>query len=82
MKNQWSRKVTLLTLVLSIVITTGCMDTEKKGEAKMALLKTTNPHPAVLNETKEEFAFSEDVHKYVLSFDDIYDIKGEGIVEE
>ena len=73
MKNQWLRKFTLLTLALSIVITTGCMDTEKKGEAKMALLKTTNPHPAVLNETKEEFAFSEDVHKYVLSFDDIYD---------
>ncbi len=67
------RKMTVFILALSIFVTSGCMDTEKKGEAKMALLKTTNPHPAVLNETDEEFAFSEELHKYVLSFDDIYD---------
>ena len=60
-------------LALSLFFLTGCMDTEKKGEAKWALLKTINPHPAVLYETEDEFAFSEELHDYVLSFDDIYD---------
>lgn len=56
-----------------VLITMGCDDANKKGEAKMALFKTTNPHPAVLYETPEEFKFAEELHKYVLSFPDIYD---------
>ncbi|MGM9923939.1 MAG: YhcN/YlaJ family sporulation lipoprotein [Bacillus sp. (in: firmicutes)] len=45
----------------------------KKGEAKTALFKTTNPHPAVLYETESEFQFAEELQKYVLSFPEIYD---------
>ncbi|MEH6943486.1 sporulation protein [Bacillus sp. JJ722] len=59
--------------ICGVFIIMGCEGANKKGEAKMALFKTTNPHPAVLYETPEEFKFAEELHKYVLSFPDIYD---------
>lgn len=73
MKEIKRRKALLLIIGMVVLITSGCMNTNKQGEAKMALFKTTNPHPAVLNETKEEFSFAEELHKYVLSFPEIYD---------
>jgi hypothetical protein len=65
--------VFFLIFSLGIIFITGCSKDEKSKEAKLALIKTTNPHPAVLNETKKEFQFSEELHKYVLSFPEIYD---------
>ena len=73
MSNRKAMKVLMVILIACLFITTGCMDTKKKGDAKWALFKTTNPNPAVLNETSEEFAFSEEIHKFVLSFPEIYD---------
>ncbi|WP_019240535.1 MULTISPECIES: hypothetical protein [Bacillus] len=69
---RWTRLLFIVMLGAFLFIA-GCMDTNKKGEAKMALFKTTNPHPAVLYETPEEFKFAEDLQKYVLEFPDIYD---------
>ena len=50
----------------------GCSE-KKTGEARTALFKTTNPHPAVINETASEFAFAEKVQKTVLASPEIYD---------
>lgn len=66
-------RVMVIIFLSTFLFTTGCSEIPKKGEAKMALFKTTNPHPAVLNETPEEFKFAEELHKYVLSFPEIYD---------
>lgn len=60
-------------MIGSMIFLSGCEGFPKKGDAKWALFKTTNPHPAVLYETDEEFKFSEELHDYVLSFPEIYD---------
>ena len=73
MSNRKAMKVLMVILIACLFITTGCMDTKTKGDANWALFKTTNPNPAALNETSEEFAFSEEIHKFVLSFPEIYD---------
>ncbi|MFS0782842.1 sporulation protein [Bacillus sp. 1P06AnD] len=72
MKRSRYMKKVAVALVLFAFVLAGCSD-KKVGDAKMSLFRTTNPHPAVLYESKEEFAFAEDVHKYVLSFPEIYD---------
>ncbi len=65
----------LLILWMVAVLTAGLSGCSEgmTGEAKMALFKVTNPHPAVLDETPEEFAFSEELHDYVLKSPEIYD---------
>lgn len=60
-------------MIGSLLFLTGCEEISKKGDAKWALFKTTNPHPAVLYETDEEFQFSEELHDYVLKMPEIYD---------
>ncbi|MGN1401542.1 MAG: YhcN/YlaJ family sporulation lipoprotein [Bacillus sp. (in: firmicutes)] len=63
----------LAVLVSTNLLLSGCTDFNKTGEAKMALFKTVNPHPAVLKETPEEFALAEKIHSHVLSYPEIYD---------
>ncbi|WP_050614350.1 sporulation protein [Bacillus testis] len=66
------RATAAILLFIAVFIVSGCSD-KNTGDATWALFKTTNPHPAVLYETEKEFAFAEDLHKYVLSFPEIYD---------
>ncbi|PLS16222.1 sporulation protein [Bacillus sp. M6-12] len=53
----------------------GCSEQSKSKstETRLSLLRTTNPHPAVLDEKSEEFAFAEKLHKEVLKQPEIYD---------
>ncbi|WP_328820953.1 YhcN/YlaJ family sporulation lipoprotein [Peribacillus faecalis] len=66
-------KAALTMMIGSLLFLTGCEEFPKKGDAKWALFKTTNPHPAVLYETADEFKFSEELHDYVLKMPEIYD---------
>ena len=66
-------KVIAIFMIGSLIFLSGCEGFTKKGDAKWALFKTTNPHPAVLYETEKEFQFSEELHDYVLKIPEIYD---------
>ncbi|WP_163102997.1 YhcN/YlaJ family sporulation lipoprotein [Peribacillus alkalitolerans] len=66
-------KALIIIVVLALFSLTGCSATDKSKDTRLALMKTTNPHPAVLKETKKEFDFAEGMQKYVLSFPEIYD---------
>ncbi|MGN1387357.1 MAG: YhcN/YlaJ family sporulation lipoprotein [Bacillus sp. (in: firmicutes)] len=66
-------RAAIIMMIGSLLFLTGCEGISKKGDAKWALFKTTNPHPAVLYETDEEFQFSEELHDYVLKMPEIYD---------
>ena len=63
----------VIIMIGSCIFIAGCKGIGKEGDAKWALFKTTNPHPAVLYETDEEFKFSEELHDYVLKVPEIYD---------
>ncbi|WP_108670018.1 YhcN/YlaJ family sporulation lipoprotein [Peribacillus acanthi] len=61
-------------VVLALLTVMGCSAQDKSKDTRLALLKTTNPHPAVLKETEKEFEFAEGMQKYVLSYPEIYDV--------
>ncbi|RFU69230.1 sporulation protein [Peribacillus saganii] len=54
----------------------GCSEQSKSKstETRLSLLRTTNPHPAVLDEKEEEFKFAEKLQKEVLKQPEIYDV--------
>ena len=72
MKKTKLLKTVPLILMAAVLALGGCSE-KKTGEARTALFKTTNPHPAVINETASEFAFAEKVQKTVLASPEIYD---------
>jgi LAS superfamily LD-carboxypeptidase LdcB len=75
MKTRRKMKFLILNMIAALcLLATGCQGENMEEESRMALIKTTNPSPQVINSNQKDQDLVENVKKDVMSYKEIFDV--------
>jgi LAS superfamily LD-carboxypeptidase LdcB len=75
MKTRRKMKFLIFNMIAALcLLATGCQGENMEEESRMALIKTTNPSPQVINSNQKDQDLVENVKKDVMSYKEIFDV--------